>query len=279
MARARPPTRCPDSELVDAAVLEGIAGLASAAGAAIMAHYRICSAHTKIDGSPVTVADLAAEAAILPGLALLLPGVPVLSEESASAFPEGCDLDAFALVDPLDGTREFLSGNGEFTVNIAVCQHMRPVAGVVYAPASERLWIGGTSGAEAMDLSPGAPLDQARNRRRITVRVPPQEGLVAVASRSHRDAETNAFLAGHRPVTCRAAGSALKFCLLAEGEADLYPRFSPTMEWDTAAGQAVLEAAGGVMRQPDGGLFLYGKRTAGFRNGPFVAASSARLLG
>ena len=111
------------------------------------------------------------------------------------------------------------------------------------------------------------------------MRVPPQEGLVAVASRSHRDAETNAFLAGHRPVTCRAAGSALKFCLLAEGEADLYPRFSPTMEWDTAAGQAVLEAAGGVMRQPDGGLFLYGKRTAGFRNGPFVAASSARLLG
>lgn len=258
----------------DPALLDGMVDLASQAGAAIMRHYGACEARSKDDGSPVTAADEAADAIICAGLERLLPGVPVLSEERAETFAAS-DLGAFVLVDPLDGTKEFLSGNGEFTVNIAVVVEGVPVSGVVYAPATGRLWVAGRQ-AECMELSPGESAAAARGRAPIRVRDRLAD-LTAVASRSHRDTQTEAFLARLPVASVRSAGSSLKFCLVAEGLADVYPRFGPTMEWDTAAGHAVVLAAGGVVLRPDGGPFLYGKAGRGFRNGEFIAASSAAL--
>jgi 3'(2'), 5'-bisphosphate nucleotidase len=227
-----------------------------------MAWHGGARAVAKGDGSPLTEADLAAHDAILAGLAEACPGIPVISEEDATRAevpPDG----PFILVDPLDGTREFLSGSGDFTVNIALVEDGVPVAGVVYAPALGRLWRGA--------VGAGATLHEAGAARPIAARTPQAGGLVAVASRSHRDAETDAFLAGLPIAGLRSVGSSLKFCLVAEGEADLYPRFGPTMEWDTAAGQAVLEAAGGRVLTPSGQPFRYGKAGAAWRNGAFVA--------
>jgi 3'(2'), 5'-bisphosphate nucleotidase len=232
------------------------AAIARDAGARIMAVYGAATAEQKADGSPLTAADLAAHDAILAGLAAACPAIPVISEEDAALAATAPD-GPFILVDPLDGTREFLSGNGEFTVNIALVEDGVPVAGVVFAPALGRLWSGA--------LGAGAQAEGAA----IAVRDPPAQGLVAVASRSHRDAETDAFLAARKVAGLRSVGSSLKFCLVAEGEADVYPRFGPTMEWDTAAGQAVLLAAGGRVLTPAGEPFRYGK--PGWRNGPFVA--------
>jgi 3'(2'), 5'-bisphosphate nucleotidase len=197
----------------------------------------------------------------------------VVSEEDAerAAPPEGV---AFLLVDPLDGTREFLGPTGEFTVNIALVEAGRPVCGVVYAPALGRIWQGAAGqGAMAGELSAGGDA-AAIAWRPIRARARPAE-LVAVASRSHLDPDTQAFLAGLPITDRRSIGSSLKFCLVAEGEADVYPRLAPTMEWDTAAGQAVLEAAGGSVITPEGAPFRYGKAAAGFRNGPFVAWGAA----
>jgi 3'(2'),5'-bisphosphate nucleotidase len=234
---------------------------AETAGAAILAVYGATDATEKADGSPLTAADLAAHEAILAALARDCPGLPVISEEGmADAVPAGA---AFILVDPLDGTREFLSRNGEFTVNIALIEADRPTAGIVLAPALGRAWRGVVGeGAEAR-------ANGVAEWRPITCRRPPAEGVVAVASRSHRDAETEAFLAARKVTGLTAVGSSLKFCLVAEGQADVYPRFGPTMEWDTAAGQAVLEAAGGGVLAPGGAPFRYGK--PGWRNGPFIA--------
>jgi 3'(2'),5'-bisphosphate nucleotidase len=243
------------------ALAEGFADLALAAGAAIMAVHGKADPTAKADGSPLTEADLRAHAAILAGLARLCPGIPVISEEDAAhRAPDG--LPRFILVDPLDGTREFLSGNGEFTVNIALVEQGVPVAGVVAAPALGRLWAG-AAGQGAWCA--GA---ERAGRQAIAARLPPEAGLVAVASRSHRDAATDAFLAGLSVAGLRSVGSSLKFCLLAAGEADVYPRFGPTMEWDTAAGQAVLEAAGGRVVTAEGAPLRYGK--PGWRNGPFI---------
>lgn len=240
------------------------AAIAEEAGARIMAFYGAASVSAKDDGSPLTQADLAAHDAILAGLAEACPEWPVVSEEDAAradAPPAG----AFILVDPLDGTREFVSGNGEFTVNIALIDGGLPVAGVVFAPALGRLWKGALGAGATARHAAGTPL------RPIAVRMPDAAGLVAVASRSHRDAQTEAFLAGLPIAGLRSVGSSLKFCLVAEGEADVYPRFGPTMEWDTAAGQAVLEAAGGRVTCPDGAPFRYGKTGAAWRNGGFIA--------
>ncbi|WP_232478577.1 3'(2'),5'-bisphosphate nucleotidase CysQ [Roseomonas rosulenta] len=246
---------------------ECFAVIAQEAGARIMAFYGAAQVQAKDDGSPLTQADLAAHDVILAGLAAACPELPVVSEEDAARAgraPEG----PFILVDPLDGTREFISGNGEFTVNIALVDGGVPVAGVVHAPALGRLWIGALgAGAEATGPDGAA-------RRPIAVRAPAAAGLVAVASRSHRDAQTEAFLAGLPISGLRSVGSSLKFCLVAEGEADVYPRFGPTMEWDTAAGQAVLEAAGGRVVCPDGAPFRYGKAGADWRNGGFIAWGS-----
>ena len=240
------------------------AHIAEAAGARIMAVYGAATAEAKADGSPLTEADLAAHDAILQGLAEHCPGLPVISEEDA-ALAATAPSRSFILVDPLDGTREFISGNGEFTVNIALVEDGVPVAGVVFAPALGRLWSGALgAGAQVRHAGDAAP-------RPIATRRPATGGLVAVASRSHRDAQTDAFLGGLPVAGLRSVGSSLKFCLVAEGEADVYPRFGPTMEWDTAAGQAVLEAAGGRVVTPEGAPFRYAKADGGWRNGPFVA--------
>ncbi|WP_293853287.1 3'(2'),5'-bisphosphate nucleotidase CysQ [uncultured Alsobacter sp.] len=260
-------------DLRAASLIADLATLASRAGEAIMRH-RGCAAAAKHDGSPVTAADHAADGIIAEGLARLLPGIPVLSEERTEAFaPDGSG--TFVLVDPLDGTREFVSGSDDFTVNIAIVTDARPLTGIVYAPATGRLWTGGSI-ATATRVAPGdgARLDGVSDR--IAVRTC-GERLTAVASRSHRDEETNACLARLPIADLRSAGSSLKFCLVAEGEADIYPRFGPTMEWDTAAGHAVLAAAGGVVVTPSCHPFLYGKAESDYRNGPFIAAASLVL--
>ncbi|WP_372622110.1 3'(2'),5'-bisphosphate nucleotidase CysQ [Falsiroseomonas sp.] len=254
-----------------AALLPRLVAIAAEAGARIVeVRQRPHSVEAKADGSPLTEADLAAEAVIAAGLAAAAPTIPVVSEEDAArvAPPEGA---TFLLVDPLDGTREFLGPTGEFTVNIALIEAGRPVCGVVYAPALGRIWQGAAGlGAQAGDLPAGGDAG-AIAWRPVRARPRPAEALVAVASRSHLDPQTEAFLAALPVGERRSIGSSLKFCLVAEGEADVYPRLAPTMEWDTAAGQAVLEAAGGRVTTPEGAPFRYGKAGAGFRNGPFVA--------
>jgi 3'(2'), 5'-bisphosphate nucleotidase len=243
------------------------AALASEAGRVVMEVYATDFAvRRKADASPVSEADEAAEALLVPGVEKLLPGVPILAEEAVSR--NGLvDVGAeFVLIDPLDGTKEFVSRNGEFTVNVALVRDGAPVAGCVYAPAIGRMFVGGTTAA-AGSVTPGATdayLPQMTTR-------PYPDALVAVASRSHRDEQTDAFLADLGVAETRSAGSSLKFCLVAEGAADVYPRFGPTMEWDTAAGDAVLRAAGGAVVNPDGTTFRYGKASSGFRNGAFVA--------
>jgi 3'(2'), 5'-bisphosphate nucleotidase len=244
-------------------LLPEIVVLAERAGAVILEHYRQgVETRIKADASPVTVADEAAEAVILAGLAELTPNIPVVAEETvASGHVPELDKGPFWLVDPLDGTKEFLSRNGEFTVNIALIEGREPVLGAVLAPALGKIWWG-ARGRGSMTRDGGAA-------RAIAVRARPPSGAVAVASRSHSDAETEAFLDREGVAERISAGSSLKFCLVAEGRADIYPRFGPTMEWDTAAGHAVLGAAGGQVTTRDGAPFLY--RKPGFRNPAFIA--------
>jgi 3'(2'), 5'-bisphosphate nucleotidase len=245
-------------------LLPEIVALADRAGAVILEHYQgDVAVRAKADASPVTAADEAAEAVILARLAELTPEIPVVAEETVAAghVPEIGD-GQFWLVDPLDGTKEFLSRNGEFTVNIALIEGREPILGVVLAPARDQAWWGARGrGATARDADGGT--------HAIAVRKAPAGGLVAIASRSHRDAETQAFLDQAGVGKCISAGSSLKFCLVAEGKADLYPRFGRTMEWDVAAGHAVLAAAGGRVTTRDGAPLLY--RKPGFENPPFIA--------
>lgn len=252
----------------DSATALRLAAIAYAAGKVVMCHYRQgAAARLKEDLTPVTDADEEAEALILTALARDFPGTPVAAEEEVAAG-RGCKpCDHFILVDPLDGTREFLSRNGEFTVNIAEVRSGVPIAGAVYAPAKARLFFGGLAGAFEIAQDPDQPFDPLLARA-ISVRAPPGDGLVAVGSRSHADSRTDAFLARFAVKQSIAAGSSLKFCLVAAGEADIYARAGRTMEWDTAAGQAVVTAAGGSVTRWDGSPFLYGK--PGFENGPFV---------
>jgi 3'(2'), 5'-bisphosphate nucleotidase len=256
-------------------LIDSLANAASAAGSAILRHYGVARPKPKSDGSPVTAADEEADAILADALARLLPGVPVLSEERASSF-EATDFDAFVLVDPLDGTKEFLAGNGDFTVNIAIVVNGAPVTGIVYAPVRSALWTGGAE-AQAATLQPGAVMAKAEDRRSIRVRRPSPR-LAAIMSRTHPDADTEAFLARLGASDVRHAGSSLKFCMLAQGDVDIYPRFGPTMEWDTAAGHAIVVAAGGVVLTPEGEPFLYAKAEQGYRNGPFVAAATRELI-
>jgi 3'(2'), 5'-bisphosphate nucleotidase len=254
-----------------AEIAEIFAKLAVAAGAAIMRVYDSDkNARLKPDRSPVCDADVLAEAIILKGLAADLPNLPVVAEEECSKGAPLPKSDAFILVDPVDGTREFLDHNGEFTVNIALVVKGEPRAGVIYAPALEKLWMTG-QGAYAVDVAPGAKLPPPSARRTIRARRPRASGLVAFASRSHSDAQTEAFLAELPVKQRRSAGSSLKFCAVAEGKADVYPRFGPTMEWDTAAGDAILRAAGGKVLDPEGQPLRYGKSESKFKNGPFIA--------
>ncbi len=243
--------------------LESLIDIAREAGAAIMKVYASeFEARMKEDASPVTIADEEAELIITAALKKLTPDIPVVAEEAISAGNSAVISEVFWLVDPLDGTKEFISRNGEFTVNIALIERGYPVAGVVYAPALERLFAGSRIEGEFVQ-GPG-------KMSRITVGEAPSRGITVVASRSHGDANALAEFLGNRKVAeFRNAGSSLKICLVATGEADLYPRLGRTMEWDIAAGDAILRAAGGQLRKIDGDEMRYGKPN--FENPHFVA--------
>jgi len=225
----------------------------------------------KADQSPVTVADEVSEALITEGVAQLLPGVPFISEESADARHNRLDA-SFLIVDPLDGTREFLAGRNEFTVNLSIITRGVPVAGIIAAPGRGRVWRGvvGVKAERLRLLEDGA--DQAQP---IRTRVWPREGAVAAVSRSHFDKTTDAFLAELGPITRTASGSAIKFCQVAEGVADVYPRLATTCEWDVAAGQALVVAAGGAVKTPQGLPLEYGRAAVNFRVPAFVAWGDA----
>ncbi|MCU1758646.1 3'(2'),5'-bisphosphate nucleotidase CysQ [Pseudomonas sp. 14P_8.1_Bac3] len=234
-------------------LLEDVIAIVRAAGEVVLEVYRSdFEVRGKDDASPVTEADERAEALILQALAARTPQIPVISEEAAAAGQVPEVGERFWLVDPLDGTREFINRNGEFTVNIALIDHGEPVLGVVLAPALERLFAGALGG--------GAFIEQAGQRQPIHCRAVAPEGLDVVASRSHGDAQAlEKFLDGRPVRSLKSAGSSLKICLVAAGEADLYPRLGRTMEWDIAAGHAVLVAAGGQIRTLDGDVLCYGK--------------------
>jgi 3'(2'), 5'-bisphosphate nucleotidase len=247
-----------------------LAKAALAAGPAMMEEYdRGCDVASKEDGSPVTSADHRAEAIICECLARVVPLTPLCAEEAMAAGAQPQVAERFLLVDPLDGTREFLAGNGEFTINVALIEAGAPIAGAVYAPAIGRLWTGGDA-AFACDVRLGGELPEAGPPRQIRTRRAPTS-LVAFVSRSHLDRQSDSFLKGLPIGETRFAGSSLKFCLIAEGLGDVYPRFAPTMEWDTAAGDAVLRAAGGAVLDPSGRALLYGKTESSMRNGSFIA--------
>ena len=242
--------------------------LALAAGREILAIYHSGTLGTraKADDSPVTLADLAADRVISEGLRAAFPNLPLVTEEQAATH--AAQPRTFLIVDPLDGTKEFVRRRADFTVNIALVEAGRPIRGVVYAPARGRLFYTDAAGRAVEEEGPfgrePGPL------RPLHVRTPDNDALIVVASKSHRDAATEDYIARYNVASSEAAGSSLKFCLVASGEADLYPRLGPTMEWDTAAGDAVLRAAGGeVARLDDLSPLTYGK--PGFRNPTFVA--------
>jgi 3'(2'),5'-bisphosphate nucleotidase len=250
---------------------EGLAAIALSAGTLIMDVYVTdFEVLSKDDASPVTEADEKAEKLILDALTDLAPGVPVLAEEAVAAGEIPEIGDRFFLVDPLDGTKEFVNKRGEFTVNIALIEHGRPVMGVVFAPALDRLFVADSvSSAWQATAKPGGDVPPASERKPMRIRSA-IGGLTAIASKSHRTPETDAFLEKFDVSEIIAAGSSLKFCLIAAGEADLYPRMGRTMEWDTGAGQAVVEAAGGRVLQEDGAPLLYGKTERGYDNPHFI---------
>ncbi|ALN71206.1 hypothetical protein M673_00685 [Aureimonas sp. AU20] len=257
--------------------LDLIVSAALRAGAAIMAVYeRGASVETKPDGSPVTEADRMAEAILLDALGRHFPDIPVVAEEEAAEGRVPAIGSRFFLVDPLDGTREFIGRNGEFTVNIGLVEDGTPTLGVIYAPCLGRVFAGEGESAWQGEVEEG----EVVSRRAMSVRPAPHPP-VAVASRSHCSTETTDWLDRHAICDVASRGSSLKFCLLASGEADLYPRFGRTMEWDTAAGQAILQSAGGRVITPDGLPLRYGKRgicrDTDFENGAFLAIGDPGL--
>ena len=247
---------------------------AAKAGATIMAHYAgPLEVELKDDDSPVTKADRDAEAILLKALHELAPSIPVISEETGAdrTAPLG---PLFFLVDPLDGTKEFIKKRTDFTVNVALIEEGRPRFGLVYAPARALLAVTTADGvAVEAELAPdpaGADL-ASLPQVRLHARAGDDEGLTTLVSLSHLDPETEKFLEGLNVAERTGAGSSVKFIEVARGKADVYPRFGPTMEWDTAAGQAVLEAAGGHVVDAKGNRLLYGKTAEGLRNPSFIA--------
>ena len=253
------------------ALREGIIALARQAAAEILRVYEgEFDVRHKDDDSPLTAADLAAHRCIVGGLERLSPGIPVLSEESAQEVPALLrrQWPRMWLVDPLDGTREFVKRNGEFTVNIALIDDGEAVLGVVQAPVTGALWHG--------QRGRGAFRREGDRDMPVRTRVPANAPLRVAASRSHRDPRTEAVLARMGEVEAIGVGSSLKFCRLAEGTMDVYPRFGPTSEWDTAAGQCVLEAAGGAVLDPRGRPLRYNQRDT-ILNGDFIALGDPSL--
>lgn len=264
------------------ALLDTLAHTCVEAGAAIMRIYEAgFTVVTKADQSPVTEADAAGEEIILGALARLLPGVTVVAEEEVAAgrMPEVGG--TFVLVDPLDGTKEFIQRNGDFTVNVALIEEGSPSLGIVYAPVERRLYAGDVPSRSAWTAIVGDDGGIGR-RTPLAVRAAPAAGLAVVASRSHNSPATDAYLAGVSVASHVSRGSSLKICMVAAAEADLYPRLAPTCEWDIAAGDAVLRAAGGMLSAPDGTPMRYGKPrffNPGFvATGTFAAAPIAPFL-
>ncbi len=264
-----------DSRFTDPSLLDALTDIASQAGAAILRiREHGIVARTKSDSSPVTDADEAAEAIILDGLTQVLPGVGVVSEEIASRTEITQVPDPFILVDPLDGTREFVEGRDEFTVNIAIIEHGRPVAGVVAAPALQTIWRGIVSkGAERIILPPGLTANTATDRLALYTAAYGGGAWRALVSRSHLDPDTEKWLCRFAAVERMNCGSSIKFCRIAEGKADVYPRLGPTSEWDISAGDAVLTAAGGVVLTPDRKQVRYGQIENRLKVPSFIAWS------
>ncbi len=262
-----PHTKIPDD-------IRLLAELAIEAGREIMHVYdNIQNVRNKPDLSPVTDADVRAERVILDGLHKHRPMTPVVAEESMSQQRAPKLANEFFLVDPLDGTREFIAHNGEFTVNIARISGDQPVEGVIYAPALHKLWWGKTGlGAGFSEFESGISVAEI-NWQPCRVRKQPIGERVAIASRSHRDEKTEEFLAANQLSQVTSIGSSLKFCMIAQGMADIYPRFGRTMEWDTAAGHAILSAAGGQVNGLDGKSLVYGKSEQNFENPAFIATA------
>jgi 3'(2'), 5'-bisphosphate nucleotidase len=235
-------------------LIEILCELAREGGDIAMRHHgRLENVMAKADNSPLTVADLEVDQYLCEGLEKAFPDIPVVTEERAESHAPGFVGECFFLVDPIDGTKEFVKNRGEFTVNIALVESGTPVAGVVCAPAVGRLFAGKV-GEGAFEMpSTGGP------RKPLAPRKPDNDALIVVASRSHLTLETQAFVDANPVASFTSAGSSLKFCLLAAGEADLYPRYGPTMEWDTAAGHAVLAATGGMVEEISGAPLKYGK--------------------
>ncbi len=247
------------------------------AGAATLTYFgkESLAVEAKADASPVTAADMAADEIIVAGLEAAFSEIPVVTEERAETHADK-PAERFFLVDPLDGTKEFVSGRGDFTINIALIENGEPVMGAVFAPAKKRLfWTESSARAlqESGDIDPAEPKDA----KPIAVRPADNAALAVVASQSHRDAATDDYIARYQVADFKSAGSSLKFCLIASGEADLYPRLGRTMEWDTAAAHAVLKVAGGIVEAASGGPLRYGK--PGFENPHFIAYSpEVRLI-
>ena len=243
--------------------------LALEGGAEIMRVYHSddFDVRSKSDESPVTAADEAADKVIFAGLSAAFPDTLIVTEEQAASHDQTAR--NFLIVDPLDGTKEFVHRRGDFTVNIAYVENGTPIRGVVYAPAKDRMFYTRADGQSVEEIGPFDPR-QTGQTKDIHVSDPDNSGLLVVASKSHRDAATDAYISKYQTSDSRSAGSSLKFCLVATGEADLYPRLGRTMEWDTAAGHAVLTGAGGrVVRFDDHSDLTYGK--PGYENPFFIA--------
>ena len=250
--------------------------LALEAGDRIMAIYTApdFEVRTKEDSSPVTDADEAADAVISEGLAEAFPAMPIVTEEQSDSHDQ--TVSTFLIVDPLDGTKEFVQRRGDFTVNIAYVENGVPLRGVVYAPAKGRLFYTRADG-QSVEEKGSFDKDMPGPLSSIAVSMPDNRALMVVASKSHRDQATDDYIARYAVRDMTSAGSSLKFCLVAAGEADLYPRLGRTMEWDTAAGDAILRGAGGKMiRFEDHAPFTYGK--PGFGNPFFIAFAPGVLL-
>jgi 3'(2'), 5'-bisphosphate nucleotidase len=252
-----------------AKLMEELRRAAILAGERIIEVYRAddFDVRAKSDESPVTEADEAADALISERLHAAFPDLPLVTEEQAESHEQS--VSTFLIVDPLDGTKEFVKRRGDFTVNIALVEDGIPTRGIVYAPARKRLFYTQADG-RSVEETGAFETDAVGEVAPISVRTPDNSALFVVASKSHRDAATDAYIAEYEVADLKSAGSSLKFCLVATGEADLYPRLGRTMEWDTAAGDAVLRGAGGhVVRLEDHAPFTYGK--PGFANGFFIA--------
>ena len=259
----------------ETAFMQALCTAALEAGARIIEHYKNgVEAEEKSDKSPVTQADRDAEDLIERALATLAPNIQMIGEEACSERVPDRLAPHFFLVDPLDGTRDFVAKRKDFTVNIGLISGAAPVAGVIYAPIHEKLYFSGPDTAFMLPIAPGDGLDMAQAQA-LRVGPFPDNGLGVLASRSHRNKKTDALIKRLHVRDVIPAASSYKFCLLAEGRADLYPRHGRTMEWDTAAGHAILSAAGGIVTCEDGSPLEYGKLQRALDNPSFIAAAHA----